>query len=178
MARSGTDEQGFTRCVDDFFCDAVELVNVTDARDLGEEALDKAKVAVGNAGDGSDRLRVREVLGIDSQAELLPAVCQDEGEFLGAEGPVAVGEADAAVQLRLTREAFFDARHPDTNDAHGVAVVVVPNLLECWRFEPVGLVDNEEFGQARRQGASVLEDVDVAVTGVFDCPGDLLAGPG
>lgn len=96
MARSGADEQGFTRCFDDFLGDAVELVNVADARDLGEEALDEPEVAVGDAGNGGDGLGVREVVGIDSQAELLPAVCQDEGEFLGAEGPVVVGEADAA----------------------------------------------------------------------------------
>jgi hypothetical protein len=40
LARSGADEQGFAGCFDDFLGDAVELVDVADARDLGEEALD------------------------------------------------------------------------------------------------------------------------------------------
>ncbi len=89
-----------------------------------------------------------------------------------------VGEADAAVELGVAGEAFFDAGHADKDDAHGVAVVVVPDLLEGRGFEPVGLVDDEEFGQAGCPGVAVLEDVDVAFPGVFGCPGDSLADPG
>ncbi|MFC9335227.1 hypothetical protein [Arthrobacter sp. NPDC057009] len=47
-------------------------------------------------------------------------------------------------------------------------IVVVPDLLESWRFEPVGLVDDEEFGQARCPGVAVLENVDVAFPRVLD----------
>lgn len=165
MARSGTDEQGFTRCFDDFFGDAVELLHDADARDLGKEALDEAEVAVGDAGDGYDGFGVGEVLWIDTQAELLPAVRDDEGEFFGAEISV-MGEADAAVKLRVAGEAFFDAGHADKDDPRGVAVIVVPDLLERRRFEPVGLVDDEEFGQASGSRAAVLDDVDVAFPGV------------
>jgi hypothetical protein len=43
--RSGADEQGFAGCFDDFLGDAVELVDVVDARDLGEEALDEPEAA-------------------------------------------------------------------------------------------------------------------------------------
>ncbi|MET3923333.1 hypothetical protein ABIB26_004294 [Arthrobacter sp. UYEF20] len=74
MARSGADEQGFAGRFDDFLGDAVELVDVADARDLGEEALDEPEVAVGDAGDGGDGFGVGEVVGVDGQAEFLPAV--------------------------------------------------------------------------------------------------------
>ncbi len=66
MARSGADEQGFAGCFYDFLGDAVELVDVADARDLGEEALDEPEVAVGDAGDSGDGFGVGEVLGVDT----------------------------------------------------------------------------------------------------------------
>ncbi|MDQ0821010.1 hypothetical protein QFZ79_003382 [Arthrobacter sp. V4I6] len=134
----------------------MELVNVADSHDLGKEPLDEPEVAVGDAGDGGDSFGVGEVRGVDAQAEFPPAIRQDEGEVVGPEGPVMVGEAEAA----------------------GVTVAVVPDLLKPWRFETVCLVDDEELGQAGRSGIAVLEDVDVTFPGVFDCPGDSLAGPG
>jgi hypothetical protein len=128
LAGSGAEEERFAGGFDDFGGEGVELVDVADALDLGEEALDEAEVAVGDAGDSGDRFGVGEVVGVGGEAEFVPAVLEDEGEFVGAEGPAWVGEADAAVELGVAGEAFFDAGHADEDDSHGVAVVVVVDL--------------------------------------------------
>ena len=66
---------------------------------MGEEAVDEPEVAVGDPGDGGDRLGVGEVLGGEFEAERAPVVGEDEPQFVAAERPVLVGEADAAVEL-------------------------------------------------------------------------------
>jgi hypothetical protein len=40
-------------------------------------------------------------------------VGEDEAQLVGAQRLVVVREADAAVELRVAREAFLQARHPD-----------------------------------------------------------------
>ena len=40
--------------------------------------------------------------------------CQDEGEFFAGQGPVVVGEADAAVELWVAREGLLDANRNST----------------------------------------------------------------
>ncbi len=86
-----------------------------------------------------------------------------------------MGEADAAVELGVAREAFLDAGHADEDDAHSVAVVEVADLLESGCFEPVGFVDDEEFGVPAVLGFGVNVWVYVAVLGVVDGPGNVLA---
>ena len=54
-----------------------------------------------------------------------PMPGQDEGEFGVGQWPVVVGESDAAVELGVAGEAFFDAGHADEDQAVGVAVVFV-----------------------------------------------------
>jgi hypothetical protein len=49
----------------------------------------------------------------------------------GLRFPVFVGEADAAVDLGIAGEAFFDARRAYEDDSQGVAVVVVAHLFEA-----------------------------------------------
>jgi hypothetical protein len=46
-----------------------QLVDVEDAGDLDEDALDEAEVAVGDARDGGDGFAVGEVLGAERQSE-------------------------------------------------------------------------------------------------------------
>lgn len=78
MARSGADKKGFAGCFDDLLGDAVQLVDVADAHDLNEEALDEQEVPVSDAGNDGDDFGVGEVLGVDGQATFLPAVREDE----------------------------------------------------------------------------------------------------
>jgi len=74
-----------------------------------------------------------------------------------------VGEADAAVQLRVAGQASLDAGHADQDDAHVVPVVVVANQFQAGGLEPVSLVDDEQLGEPGRCGLGVHEWVDVAV---------------
>ena len=90
-----------------------------------------------------------------------------------------MSEADAAVELRVAGEAFLDAGHADEDDAHSVAVVEVADLFESGGLlEPVGFVDDEQLGVPAVLGFGVNVGVNVAVLGVVDCPGDVLAGAG
>ena len=112
-------------CFDDVVGDGVELVDLQDASDLGEEALEEAEVASGDAFDRGDRLGVGEVFGVEGAAEALLVAGQDEQQFLAREGAVAVGEPEAAVELGVVAEALVDAGHADEHEGDVVAVVEV-----------------------------------------------------
>jgi hypothetical protein len=58
-------------------------------------------------------LGVGEVGEVQCEPEPLPAVGEDEREFVVTEGAVLVGEPDAAVELRVAGQPFLDAGHPD-----------------------------------------------------------------
>jgi hypothetical protein len=112
---------------------------------LGEEAVDEAEVAVGDARDGRDRFGVGEVLGGQREAELVPVAREYEVQLVGAERPVMVGEADAAVELRVACEAFLQAGHADEDQADRVAVEDVAQLFLAGGLEAVGFVDDEQL---------------------------------
>src|SRR5690625_5494627 len=97
VALAGDERAG--GCVDDVVGDGVELVDLQDASDLGEEAFEEAEVASGDAFDRGDGLGVGEVFGVESAAEALPVAGQDEQQILACEGAVAGGEPKAAVGL-------------------------------------------------------------------------------
>ncbi|MEV0296430.1 hypothetical protein [Nocardia sp. NPDC050710] len=115
---------------DDVGGDGVEFVDSHDALDLGEESLQEAEVAAGDTGDGGDGLGVGEVVGVEFEAEFVPVPGQHECEFLACQRPVVVGEADAAVELRVAGEDFLDAGHPDEQQAVVAAVVLVAQVLD------------------------------------------------
>jgi hypothetical protein len=91
------------------------------------------------AGDGFD---VGEVLRGEGEPELFPVVGEDESELVEAEGAVLVGEADAAVELRVAREATFETGHADQDQPDVVAVEEVAELCEARGFQSVGFVDD------------------------------------
>lgn len=93
-----TDDQILARGLDDLAGDRAEAIDVEDALDLGEEALEAAEVAAGDPGDGGDRLRVGAVGRVVLEAQLLPPVFEDEPQFLAAQGTVLMDEADPRVQ--------------------------------------------------------------------------------
>ena len=68
------DDEAFARGFDDLARDRREVVDLEDAPDLGEEAVDEPEVAVGDPCDGGDRFGVGEVLGGELEVERLPAV--------------------------------------------------------------------------------------------------------
>jgi len=70
-----------------------------DSADLGEEAFEEPEVASGDPFDGGDGLGVGEVVRVEGAAKTFPVAVEDEEEFIAAQGSVAVGEAEAAVEL-------------------------------------------------------------------------------
>lgn len=93
----------------------------------------RSEVAAGDARDGGDGFGVGEVFG-GQREEALPVVGEHEAQFVAAERPVVVGEADSAVELRVARQARFEAGHADQDQAEGAAVEDVAQLLEGGRL--------------------------------------------
>jgi hypothetical protein len=106
------DDQGAAGGLDDVAGDDGQVVDPQDPFDLGEQAVDEAEVAAGDAADGGDGLGVGEVGEVQGQAEAFPVAGEDEGEFVVAGGSVVVGEADPAVELGVAGEALLDAGMP------------------------------------------------------------------
>ncbi len=68
---------------------------------------------------------------------------EDKEEFVAAEGAVAVGEAEAAVELGVVAEALVDAGHTDQDDREVGAVVFVAEQLKRGGGESLSFVDDE-----------------------------------
>lgn len=100
------DDEGAARGLDDVAADHTQIVDLHDAFDLDEQAVDEAEVAAGDAADGGDGLGVGEVGEVQGEAEAFPVAGEDEREFIIAEGPVLVGEPDPAVELRVAGQPF------------------------------------------------------------------------
>ena len=92
------DDEGASGGFDDVVSDGLQLVDLQDAFDLGEESLEEAEVAAGDAADRGDGLGVGEVVGVERLAEGAPVALEDEEQLVGAQGPVLMGEADATVE--------------------------------------------------------------------------------
>ena len=162
----GADDKGACGGVDNVGGDGGEVVDFHDAFDLREKPADEAEVSCCQARDGGDGLGVGEVVGIEIEPKGPPMPGQDEGEFGVGQWPVVVSEADAAVELGVTGEAFFDAGHADEDQAVGVAVVFVAQHFQRAGGQPFGFVDDEQFGvvvtggvdDRCRRGGEVLVD--------------------
>ncbi len=116
--------------------------------DLGEEAFEEAEVAAGDAFDGRDGLSVGEVVGVEGFAEACPVAVEDEEQLVASEGAVAVGEAEAAIELGVVAETLVDTGHADEDNGDAGAVVVVSDELEPGGVRPFGFIDDEQFDRA------------------------------
>jgi hypothetical protein len=87
-----------------------------------------------------------------------------------------VDESDPAVELGVAGEAFFDAGHADQDEPDACPVVVVAELLERGGLEPVGFVDDQQFGEGPVGLAEAGAGIEV-LTGVQGQP-DAPAQPG
>ncbi len=66
------DDEGAAGGLDDVAGDDGEVVDLHDAGDLGEQAVDEPEVPAGDAADGDDGLGVGEVGQVQGEAELGP----------------------------------------------------------------------------------------------------------
>ncbi|WP_435592759.1 hypothetical protein [Nocardia sp. bgisy118] len=133
--------------------------------DLSEESLQEAEIAAGDAGDRGDGLCVGEVVGVEFEAEFVPVPGQYEGEFFTGQGPVVVGESDAAVELRVAGEGLLDAGHADEQQPVIPAVVAVTQVFDGVG-RAFGLVDDDQLDVVDRlvyapAGGYMLVDADV-----------------
>lgn len=97
------------------------------------------------------------------------------GEFVGGQWSVLLGESNLALELRVTGDAFFDARHADQDDSHVVSVEEVADLLEAGCFETACFVDDEQLGAAAGAGFIVGIGIDDTMLGALDRRGELSA---
>ncbi len=137
----GADDQHLSGGVDYLGRDGLQLVDRHDAGDLCHEPFDQPEVAAGDGGDRVGGFGVGWVGGVVGAAELLPVVRQDDGDVFGIYRPVLMGEADAAVELRVAGELPLEPGHADQDQPDVVAVEEVAELLEGVGLEPVSLVD-------------------------------------
>ncbi len=73
---------------------------------------------------------------------------EDEEELVVAEGAVAVGKAEAAVELRVVAKALIDAGHADEDDRKVIAVAPIAQELERSGREAFRLVDDQQLDPA------------------------------
>ncbi|MDF2919420.1 MAG: hypothetical protein K0S70_3637 [Microbacterium sp.] len=119
---------------------------------MGEEAFEESEVAACDAFDRGDCLCVGEVISVESFAEAFPVAVEDKEEFVAAEGAVAVGEAEAAVELGVVAEALVDTGHTNEDDCDVGAVVVVTDQLKASGCQAFGLIDDDQLGPSHDVG--------------------------
>jgi len=89
LAGSSAYEECFAGGVDDFGGDGSQVVDLSDAVDLGEQSVDEAEVAAGDAGDGGDRDGLGVIVVAGDRVVGVPAPGEDDGELVGVEGAVS-----------------------------------------------------------------------------------------
>jgi len=84
---SGTDEQRFAGGFDDLGGDGLEVVDLSDALDLGEQSVDEAEVAAGDAGEVAiATVWVESSPGAGPDAVASPSACQRRVSTTGLSG--------------------------------------------------------------------------------------------
>lgn len=107
--------------------------------------MQEAEVAASNPGNGCGGPMVGEVRVIQLQTELAPVAGEHEGQLITLQGPVVMGEADPAIELRVAFQFAFQAGHADQDDADAGAVEDIADLFEALGREMLGLVDDKQF---------------------------------
>lgn len=79
------DDEDARRSLDDIVSDGLELVDSHDPFDLWKQPLKEAEVPTSNSFDRSDRLRIGEVVHIESRAQAFPLSVEYEEQFVAAE---------------------------------------------------------------------------------------------
>src|SRR5438105_1647863 len=113
----GANNECAAGCLDHILCDDMQFVNTQDPLHLHKQPMEQPKVAPGDAADGGHGLRVSKISAVEGQAQLAPMARQHKGELVILQRTVVMREADTAVKLRITRQAFFEARHANEHQA-------------------------------------------------------------
>src|SRR5437879_3374906 len=113
----GANNECAAGCLDHVLCDDMQLVNKQDPLNLHKQPVEQPEIALGDAADGGHGLRIRKISAVKGQAQLTPMTRQYKGELIALQRTVVMREADPAVELRITRHAFVDARHANEHQA-------------------------------------------------------------
>jgi hypothetical protein len=89
------------------------------------------KLPPGDPDDPGDGLDVVVVSRIEQQTRLVPVVREYQQEVVGIQRLVLVGEADPAVQLRVSGALPVESGHADQDQTQVAAVEEVAELLEA-----------------------------------------------
>ena len=87
--------------------DRRQLIDLDDTLDLCEQSLDQSEVATRDARDCGHHVAVSGTARLKAQAELVPMPLNYGVQFLTAQRPEVMHEADARVQLRVSRQLFL-----------------------------------------------------------------------
>src|SRR5712692_6636412 len=97
-------------------------IDLHKAGDLGEEPLEQAEVASGNANDCREGLLVCDAVLWERHAEGEPLVLEELTDFRGTQRTKRMHEAHARIELRVPCPTFFDARHPNQDQPNAPCV--------------------------------------------------------
>src|SRR5262249_42218418 len=84
-------------------------------------------------------------------------------ELITLQRTAVMREADPAVELRITRHAFFDARHANEHQAERRAITDVTKMFEGGRRETCGVVNNDQLDPKVLSDAAFPITVDSAM---------------
>src|SRR4029434_2379817 len=107
--------------------------------------MEQPEVAPGDAADGSHSLRGSKIRAVEGQAQLAPMARQHKGELVILPRTVVMREADTAVKLRITRQAFVDARHANEHQAERRALKDITQMFERGRRETFGFINDDQL---------------------------------
>jgi hypothetical protein len=124
----------------------VQIVNLQNPLDLGEEPLQQPEIPTGDPDNRGDGFGVGEFRGMQCQPELGLLLRQDKLELFAAQRSELMDEANPGVELRIPCQAFFDPGHANQDQAQLAPVIEIPYLLQAGGFEPVGFIDDDELG--------------------------------
>src|ERR1019366_1081459 len=144
-------DQALSRSLHDCFAHLSQGIDFENSFHLCEQPAQQAEVAPSDADDRRDGLRVQRELGKMDTGRLPPPVQQFSNRS-GIQGPKFMDESDPGIELRVTCQALFDARHSDQDQTDIPAVEDIPDLLKPRDFEPVRFVNYEQSRGIRHAG--------------------------
>src|SRR5215831_12281456 len=149
--------------LDHVLCDDSQLINKQDPLNLHKQPVEQPEIAIGDAADSGNGLRVRKISAVKGQAQLAPMARQYKGELIALQRTVVMREADPAVELRITRQAFVDARHANEHQADRRAIKHVTQMFEGGRRETFGFVNNDQLDHPVPSDTAFIGIVDSAM---------------
>ena len=78
--------------LDHVLCDDIQLVNKQDPLNLHKQPVEQPEIAIGDAADSGNGLRVRKISAVEGQAQLAPMARQHKGELVLLQWTVVMRE--------------------------------------------------------------------------------------